>query len=332
MTVVLRLLAHIGTFAVLAAVGSSLARAQDQFPSRFITLIVPVAAGGPTDVLARRFADPFSKAIGVPVVVSNVVGAGGAIAYRRAMDAAPDGYTALFANVGLTSAPVVLTRPDLDPTDKLDALAMLGATPITLTVRTSLSANSMPEFLKFARDKGDALNVAHSGNGSGAHLNAILFSSIAKLNPTYIPFQGAAPILTALTAGQVDAYMGLTSTDVALHNSGRVKILAVSSKQRLPALPDIPTMIEVGLPDFTASVWFGIFVPKGAPVDVIAAYERAIDVALQDRAYRDAVEKDFVSQLPDANLASRAGFSKFVKQEVEQWQSNLKGKLGPTQP
>jgi tripartite-type tricarboxylate transporter receptor subunit TctC len=305
--------------------------AQDAFPTRFITLVVPVAAGGPTDVLARRFAEPFSKAVGVPVVVSNVVGAGGAVAYRRVIDSAPDGYTALFANVGITSAPTVLNRPDLDPSEKLDAIAMLGATPITLTVGSSVTAKTMPEFLKYAREKGDALNVAHSGNGSGAHLNAVLFSSVAKLQPTYIPFQGAAPILTALTAGQVDAYLGLTSTDVPLHNAGRVKILAVSSAKRLPALPDIPTMIEAGLPAFTANTWFGLFLPKGAPQSVIAAYERGIAAALEDPTYRKTLEQDFVSQLPDNEHASRAGFTKFVRDEVAQWQSHLKSKLAPPQ-
>lgn len=319
----------LATMTHLAA--TQVAKAQDAFPNRFITLVVPVAAGGPTDVLARRFAEPFSKAIGVPVVVSNVVGAGGAVAYRRVINSAPDGYTALFANVGITSAPTVLNRPDLDPSERLDAIAMLGATPITLTVASGVGAKTMQEFLKYAREKGDALNMAHSGNGSGAHLNAVLFNSVAKLQPTYIPFQGAAPILTALTAGQVDAYLGLTSTDVALHNAGRVRILAVSSAKRLAALPDTPTMIEAGLPDFTANTWFGLFLPKGAPEAVASAYERAIGVALQDPDYRKILEQDFVSQLPTKEHASRAGFAKFVKDEVAQWQSHLKGKLAPAQ-
>ena len=132
-------------------------------------------------------------------------------------------------------------------------------------------------------------------------------------------------------AGQVDAYLGLTSTDVALHNAGRVRILAVSSAKRLAALPDTPTMIEAGLPDFTANTWFGLFLPKGAPEAVASAYERAIGVALQDPDYRKTLEQDFVSQLPTKEHASRAGFAKFVKDEVAQWQSHLKGKLAPAQ-
>jgi tripartite-type tricarboxylate transporter receptor subunit TctC len=290
-----------------------------------------LAAGGPTDVLARRFAEPFSKALGVPVVVSNVVGAGGSIGFRRVIDAPPDGYTALLANVGLTSAPTVLNRPDLDPSEKLESIGMLGSTPITLTVGSKVPANSMQDFLKLAKDKGDAINMAHAGNGSGAHLNAVLFNSIAGLQPTYIPFQGAGPILTALTAGQVDAYLGLTSTDLPLHQAGRVKILAVSSKERLSALPDTPTMIEVGLPEFTANTWFGLFLPKGAPANVIAAYERAIGVALRDPDYRKTLEQDFVSQLPEPALTSHNGFSGFVRSEVLQWRSHLQGKIAAPQ-
>lgn len=328
----MRALFRAGLLAAVAASAVPAAHAQETFPARFVTLVVPLSAGGPTDVLARRFAEPLSKALGVPVVVSNVVGAGGSIGFRRVMDSAPDGYTALVANVGLTSAPVVLGKPDLDPSERLESVAMLGSTPITLTVAAGLSARSMQDFLKLAKEKGAALNMAHAGNGSGAHLNAVLFNSVAGLQPTYIPFQGAAPILTALTAGQVDAYMGLTSTDVPLHQAGRVRILAVSSKQRLAQLPDVPTMIEVGLPDYTANTWFGLFLPKGVSDQVAAAYERAIAIALEDATYRKTLEQDFVSQLPDAGLATRAGFGKFVKEEVGQWQSQLQGKLAPAQP
>jgi tripartite-type tricarboxylate transporter receptor subunit TctC len=305
--------------------------AQDKFPSRFITLIVPVAAGGPTDVLARRFAEPLSKAIGASVVVQNVTGAGGAIAYKRAIDAAPDGYTALLANVGLTSAPVVLNRPDLDPTEKLEPIGMIGLTPTTLTVRASIPAATAQDFLKYAKEQGDKLNMAHAGNGSGAHLNAVLFNAIARLEPTYVPFQGAAPILTALTAGHVDAYLGLTSTDVPLHTGGRVKILAVSVPKRLAAMPDVPTMTELGLGDFNANVWFGLFLPKGVPNDVAEAYERALGEAVNDPVYRATVEKDFVSVMPDKALTTRPAFAAFVRDEVAKWKTHLQGKLGKPQ-
>lgn len=315
----------------LALAMAASAATQDKFPSRFITLIVPVAAGGPTDVLARRFAEPLSKAIGAPVIVQNVTGAGGAIAYKRAIDAAPDGYTALLANVGLTSAPVVLNRPDLDPTDKLESIGMIGLTPITLTVRASLPAATAQDFLKYAKTQGDKLNMAHAGNGSGAHLNAVLFNAIAKLEPTYVPFQGAAPILIALTAGQVDAYLGLTSTDVPLHESGRVKILAVSVPKRLPSMPDVPTMTELGLGDFNANVWFGLFLPKSVPIGVAGTYERALSEAVSDPVYRATVEKDFVSVIPDKALTTRSAFAAFVKGEVAKWQTHLQGKLGKLQ-
>lgn len=315
----------------VALVMAASAMADDKFPSRFITLIVPVAAGGPTDVLARRFAEPLSKAVGAAVVVQNVTGAGGAIAYKRAIESAPDGYTALMANVGLTSAPVVLNRPDLDPIDRLDPIGMIGLTPITLTVRTSLPAATAQDFLTYAKEQGDKLNVAHAGNGSGAHLNAVLFNAIAKLEPTYVPFQGAAPILTALTAGHVDAYLGLTSTDIPLHESGRIKILAVSSPSRLPAIPNVPTMKEIGLAGFNADVWFGLFLPKGVPAAVVAAYERALGEAVNDPVYRSTVEKDFVSVMPDKALTTRPAFTAFVKDEVAKWQTHLQGKLGKPQ-
>ncbi len=319
----------VGGILSLAVAASALA--QDKFPSRFITLIVPVAAGGPTDVLARRFAEPFAKAIGASVVVQNVTGAGGAIAYKRAIDAAPDGYTALLANVGLTSAPAVLNRPDLDPTENLEPIGMIGITPTTLTVRASLPAATAQDFLKYAKTQGDKLNMAHAGNGSGAHLNAVLFNAIAKLEPTYVPFPGAAPILTALTAGHVDAYLGLTSTDVPLHESGRVKILAVSVPKRLPSMPDVPTMTELGLGAFNANVWFGLFLPKGVPNAVAEAYERALSEAVNAPTYRRTVEKDFVSVMPDKALTTRPGFAAFVKEEVAKWQTHLQGKLGKPQ-
>ncbi|HYF20886.1 MAG TPA: tripartite tricarboxylate transporter substrate binding protein [Ramlibacter sp.] len=311
--------------ALLAALPREV-QAQDKFPSRPVTLVVPLAAGGPTDILARRFAIPMSAALKVPVVVTNVPGAGGAIGSKRVMDAPADGYTALIANNGLTSAPTVLSRPDLDPRGRLEPVGMFGSTPVTLTVRSTLPVNSLAEFLKYSRAQASALNMAHSGTGSGGHLNSVLFNSLAQLSPTYVPYQGASPILTALAAGQVDVHLGLSSTDVPFHKAGRARILAVSSRTRLAALPDVPTMAEAGLPEFDASTWFGVLLPRNVPEPVLAAFEAAVVEATKDPAYRAALETDFLSELPAAQHMTRRGFGAFINTEVARWQQLLTGK------
>ena len=237
--------------AVAFAINDARPATAQAYPSRPITIIVPFAAGGTTDVIARILGEHMSRTLGQQLIVENVVGAGGTTGSTRAMRANPDGYTIELGNMGTHAASVAL-YPSLAYNPQLDfaPVGMVAGLPVLLVARKDFPPNDLKEFATYVRANADKLNMAHAGVGSITHFTCLLLNSILGVKPTMVPFNGAAPGISALIAGQVD-YMCNVAPDVVQQiQNGAFKAYAIGSSKRNPALPDVPTSEEAGLPQF----------------------------------------------------------------------------------
>jgi len=311
-------------FAALAAgiamlAGSAgLAAAQD-YPTRPITLIVPFAAGGPTDVIARIVGDHMSKTLGQQLVVENVVGAGGTTASTRAMRATNDGYTLIMGHMGTHAASVAL-YPKLayHPSKDFEPIGMAAGTPVLILAKKDFPAKDLKEFVEYVKKNEAALNVAHAGVGSVSFTTCLLLNSIMGVKPTTVPYQGTGPAMNALVGGQVDYMCDQIVNAVPQIKGGNIKSYAIATAERNPALPDLPTTTEAGLPQFQASAWNGLFAPKGTPKAVTEKLAAALDKALDDEATRKRL-LDLGSDIPGKDRRGPDAFGKLVASEIDRW-------------
>jgi tripartite-type tricarboxylate transporter receptor subunit TctC len=315
-------LTALAAFAIAAAILP--ATAQD-FPKRNITMVVPFAAGGPTDIVARIVGEHMSKTLGQPVIVENVVGAGGTTGSIRAMRAQNDGHTIIMGHMGTHAAAVSLYpnlayKPDVD----FETIGMAAGTPILIVTRKDIPAKDLKEFVAFAKANNDKVNMAHAGVGSVSFTTCLLLNSILQTKPTQIPFNGTGPALNALVGSQVD-YMCDQVVNLVPHvTGGTIKALAVGTEERNPALPDVPTSKEAGLPAFKVTAWNAVFAPKDTPKPVVDKLADALDKALDDPAVRKRL-LDLGSDIPDKKSRGPAALSMLVKSEIERWAPVLKG-------
>ena len=249
---------------LLSRHGREPAAAQSDYPRRPITLIVPFAAGGPTDVISRIVAEHMARTLGQPIIIENIVGAGGTTASTRAMRAAPDGYTIEMGHMGTHAASVALYpnlayKPDVD----FAPIGLVAGTPVLILARKDFPPKDLKEFMAYVKANADKLNMAHAGVGSVSFTTCLLLNSILGVKPTSIPFNGTGPALTALIAGQVDYMCDQIVNVVQQINAGQIKAYAIGTAERNPALPNIPTTKEAGLPEFQAQAWNALFAPKG---------------------------------------------------------------------
>ncbi|MCK8785968.1 tripartite tricarboxylate transporter substrate-binding protein [Roseomonas sp. NAR14] len=260
------------------------AGAQERFPERTVTVIVPFAAGGPTDVVARQLGEAMSRDLGVAVVAENVTGAGGTIGAQRVAQARPDGYTLLLGNVGVATAPALYRRLPYDPLTAFDTVGLITPVPMTLIGRPDLPAATLPELVAWIRRTGAEVNLAHAGLGSASHLCATLFRSLLQVPVTAVAFRGTAPIMTEMMGGRVDLACDQTTNTVPYIRDGRVKVFAVTTPRRLAALPDVPTTAEGGMPGLLVTIWHGFYVPRGTPRPVVERLAQSLRAALADPA------------------------------------------------
>src|SRR5476651_682550 len=256
---------------------STPAIAQGEYPTRPITLIVPFAAGGPTDVVARIVGNHMSRTLGQQIVVENIVGAGGTTAGTRAMRSPPDGYTIMMGHMGTHAASVAL-YPKLaySPSTDFEPIGMVAGMPVLILARKDFPAKDLKEFVNYLRDNAGKLNMAHAGVGSVAFTTCLLLNSIVGIKPTMTPFQGTGPAMNALVAGRVDYMCDQVVSAVPQIQAGTIKAYAVGTAKRNPALPDVPTASEAGLPEFQASAWNALFTPKGTPQAIVAKLNAAL--------------------------------------------------------
>jgi tripartite-type tricarboxylate transporter receptor subunit TctC len=299
--------------------------AQAPWPAWPITLVVPFAAGGPTDVLARLVGESMSRTLGQQVVIENVTGAGGTTASTRTMRAAPDGYTIMLGHTG-THAAAVAIYPKLayDPSANFAPIGLVIRTPIVILGRKDLPAHDLGEFITYMRHQAGELTMAHAGMGSVSHLTCQLFNSIIGVSPKLMAFQGAGPAMNALVAGQVDYMCDQVISVVPNATARLIRVFAVATSTRNFALPDVPTSAEAGLPEFEVSAWNGLFGPKATPRPIIARLNVALVTALDDPVVRKRL-LDLGGDIPSPAERSPERLAALVKQEIAKWTPILKG-------
>jgi len=300
------------------------ARAADSYPSRPITVIVPFAAGGPTDVIARIVADHMGKTLGQQLVIENVVGAGGTTATTRASKAANDGYTLITGHMGTHAASVPLyPKLGYHPEKDFEPVGLLAGTPILILARKDLPPKDLKEFIAYVKANESKINAAHAGVGSVSNVSCELLHSVLGVKPTGVPFNGTGPAMNALVAGQVDYMCDQIVNAVPQINGGTIKAYAVATPERNPSLPDVPTTTEAGLPAFQAQAWNAIFAPKGTPPDVVAKLNAAVVKALDDETVRKRL-LELGSVIPPAADRTPAALGTLVKNEIAKWTPVLK--------
>lgn len=312
-------LAAVAGLALLAAP----AKAQN-YPSRNITMIVPFAAGGPTDVIARIVTAHMAQTLGQTIVIENVVGAGGTTATTRASKAANDGYTLITGHMGTHAASVPL-YPKLayHPEKDFEPVGLLAGTPILILARKDLPPKDLKEFIAYVKANESKINAAHAGVGSVSHVSCELLNSVLGVKPIGVPFNGTGPAMNALVAGQVDYMCDQIVNAVPQINGGTIKAYAVATPERNPSLPNVPTTTEAGLPAFQAQAWNAIFAPKGTPPEVVAKLNDAVVKALNDENVRKRL-LDLGSVIPAAADRTPAALGTLVKGEIAKWTPVLK--------
>jgi tripartite-type tricarboxylate transporter receptor subunit TctC len=309
----------------LAGLGPIAAPVQAQeYPTRSITMIVPFAAGGPTDVVARIVTGHMAQTLGQSIIIENVVGAGGTTATARAARAANDGYTLITGHMGTHAASVPL-YPKLayHPEKDFEPVALLAGTPILILAKKDFPAKDLREFITYVKANTDKMNLAHAGVGSVSYSSCELLSSVLDIKPVGVPFNGTGPAMNALVGGQVDYMCDQIVNAVPQINGGTIKAYAVATPDRNPSLPNLPTTAEAGLPQYQASAWNATFAPKGTPAPILAKLNAAVVKALDDENVRKRL-LDLGSDIPKTEARTQAALAALVKSEIEKWSAVLK--------
>jgi tripartite-type tricarboxylate transporter receptor subunit TctC len=252
------------------------------YPDRAITIVVPFSAGGPTDTVTRLIAEPMGAALGQPIVVQNVTGAGGTVAAGQVAQADPDGYTVLMHHIGMSTAPTLYRSLPYNPLEDFATVGLVTEVPMTIIGRKDFEPNTLQELVDYAKANKDKVTYANAGIGAASHLCGMLFMEAIDTQLTTVPYQGTGPALTDLVGGQVDFMCDQTTNTTGQIKGGQVKAYAVTTGERLASLPDLPTTTEAGL-DMQVSVWHGLYVPAGTPDDVVQKLTAALQTALKDQ-------------------------------------------------
>lgn len=306
--------------ALIAVVATSLcaiAGAQD-FPTKPVTMLIPFAAGGPTDVIGRVLAQSMSKALGQTVIVENATGAGGTIATTRLARAQPDGYTFLIHHLGYTTAPALYRPAPYDAVNGFEMLGLITDVPMTLVANPKFPPKDFRELVSYVKANKDKINLADAGPGAVSHLCGMLFKSAIGVELTTIPYKGTGPAMNDLMGGQVDLLCDQITNTGSPIKAGKVKVYGSTTKTRLPGFPDIPTLHEVGLPNFEVVIWHGAYAPKGTPKPVLDKLNAALKAALKDPYVIERFAMINTVPVEEARITPEA-HKKFVTEEVAKW-------------
>lgn len=293
------------------------------FPDKPISLIVPFAAGGPTDVVARMIAIPMGKSLGQTVLVENAVGAGGTIASAKVARAAPNGYTIFIHHMGMSTAPALYKKLSFDPLKDFEYIGQVVDVPMTLLARKDFPAANFAELQTYLKANGNKVSLANAGLGAVSHLCGLLFMTQMGVELNTIPYSGTGPAMNALLGGQVDLLCDQTTQTVPLIKDGRVKVYGVTTLGRLAALPNVPTLAEQGLTGFEVKVWHGMYAPKGTPAAVIDKINVALRAAMQDPMVKQRLA-DLSSDVPSADKITPAGLKTHLEAEISKWAPVIK--------
>jgi tripartite-type tricarboxylate transporter receptor subunit TctC len=261
---------------------TSIAGAQETYPSQPITIVVPFSAGGPTDTVTRLIAEPMGRELGQQIVISNVAGAGGTLASGQVAKAKPDGYTLLMHHIGMSTAPTLYRNLDFDPQVDFATLGLVTNVPMTLIARKDFEPSTLQELVTFVKANKDSVVYANAGIGAASHLCGMLFMNAIDTALTTVPYKGTGPAMTDILSGDVDLMCDQSTNTTGQIKGGEVKVYAVTTPERLGNLPDVPTTAEAGLPGFQVGVWHGLYAPKGTDPAIVAKVSKALQTALKD--------------------------------------------------
>ena len=315
----LRRKAILNFICIAGAVGlGGAALAQGAYPDKTVSMVVPFAAGGPTDVVGRMIAIPMSKFLGQTVLVENAVGAGGTIAAAKVARAAPNGYTIFLHHMGMSTAPALYKKLSFDPLKDFEYVGQVVDVPMTLLGRKDFPANNFAELQSYVRANKDKVSLANAGLGAVSHLCGLLLQAQMGVELTTVPYSGTGPAMNALLGGQVDMLCDQTTQTVPLIKDGRVKVFGVTTLNRLAALPNVPTLDEQGLKGFEVKVWHGIYAPKGTPQPVLDKLGAALRFAMQDPMVKQRLA-DLSSDIVPESKMTGVNLKSHLEAEIAKW-------------
>ena len=302
---------------------SGSAMAQD-YPTRPVTMVIPFAAGGPTDVLGRIVGARMSELLGQQVIVENVGGAGGMTGGKRVADAPADGYQFLLGTVGTQAQGQTLyKKPLYNSITDFTPVALIAEVPLVIITRKDLPPNNFKEFVAYAQANSAKMQYGSAGAGSATHLGCLLLNYVLKTNMTHVPYRGTGPAMQDLLGGRIDLLCDVITTAKPQVDSNTVKAIAIMDKGRSPALPNVPTTGEQGTPGLEAYTWNAVFLPKGAPDAVVKKLNAAIVGAMKTPAVREKLQ-GLGAQIVSDDRATPAYLGQFLKAEIDKWAPPIK--------
>jgi len=311
--------------ALAATAFGAAAAAADAYPDKTVTLVVPFAAGGPTDKVARDLAEALRKPLGQTVIVENAAGAGGAVGAGKVARAAPDGYTLLLHHISMATMPSLLRSLQFNVLNDFEYLGMVNDVPMTIIGKPSLPANNYKELVAWMKEHKGKINLGNAGVGSASHLCGMLFQHAMGIEMTAVPYKGTGPAMTDLMGNQIDLMCDQTTNTTGAIEAKKVKVFAVTTPKRLsvPALKDVPTMQELGVKDFQVTIFHGLYAPKGTPAPVLKKINDALKVALKDPDFVKREEALGAVIVNDKRIEP-AEHKKFVEAQIKQWTPLIK--------
>jgi len=309
--------------AALAALVASTAVLAQDYPNRTISIVVPFAAGGPTDTVTRLVGQSMSKALGQTVIVENVAGAGGTIGPKKVAASKPDGYTLVLMHIGISTSVSLYRNLGYNPMTDLEPIGLVTDVPMTFIARKDFPPKDMKELIAYVKANKDKVTYANAGVGAASHLCGMLLMTAMQTDLTTIPYKGTGPAMTDLMGGQVDFMCDQTTNTTPQIRGGKVKAYAVTTAQRIKALPDLPTVQESGIKDFQVGIWHGLWAPKGTPKPIIDKLSAALQSALKDP---NVIAKfaDLGTEPVPQDQATPAALAKHLKAEVDKWAPIIK--------
>jgi tripartite-type tricarboxylate transporter receptor subunit TctC len=307
-----------GLLAAAALAAAGIAQVHAQYPTKAITMLVPFAAGGPTDIVARVMAQAMGKPLGQTIIVENRPSNGGILAPEVLTKSAPDGYTILIHHIGMATAPFLYRTLRYKPLEDFEYIGLVNEVPMTIIARGNFPADNFKDFLTYIKANKAKVTYANAGLGAASHLCGMLFMSAIQTDFLTVPYKGTGPAMNDLLGGQVDFMCDQTTSTTSHIKSGKIKVFAVTTPKRVASLKDVPTLDELGLKGADVSVWHGLYAPKGTPKPVIDKLSGALQVALKDPVVATRFA-ELGTEPIDVKRATPEALHSFLKSELDKW-------------
>ncbi|MCC8984710.1 tripartite tricarboxylate transporter substrate binding protein BugD [Bradyrhizobium acaciae] len=297
--------------------------AAETWPAHPITIVVPFAAGGPSDAMARILGEHMKQSLGEVLLIENVTGAGGSLGVGRAVRSAPDGYTISFGHLGTHVANGAIYKLGYDLVADLEPVVLLPSNPMIIVSKNAVPAKSLKELLEWLKSRPQPPTAGTAGAGSGSHIAGLYFENVSGIKLQYVPYRGTGPALNDLVAGQIDIIVDQTSNSINQVRGGNIRAYAVTDSKRVANAPEVPTVDEAGLPGFHMTLWSGLWVPKGTPKEIVARLNAAAVAAMADPAVQKQLE-NLGLQMPPKDQLTPEALGAWQKAEIAKWWPMIK--------